>query len=294
MVSANQHRSITEIRIVNAPHVSGSVAQAILWNCAALQHLIIRGCHSPVATRLKHLVEREWVCRGLTTLEITVELRQVITSAVCMCSMPAVHDPTWIMLQKFYRQLGALSEIKVLNLGIKSKEMQWLETTNGWPRLAVGRKPCTPLRQGTSMKGDDDDDDWSADDYDTYAPTISFKTLCANNADASFPGLLSLGNGDSGGRARPGFLTWLGGLKHLRELRGHVQATTTETIWTVGQKEMEWMLEHWPALKVIELLPALKDRHAQPRDLLPVNMSLPHILWFQEQRPDIEIHQPPC
>ncbi|KAF9150312.1 hypothetical protein BG015_007883 [Linnemannia schmuckeri] len=286
----NHYRSVTEIRIEKSPHVRGSVVQAILWNCAALQHLIIQG-NPPVATRLKHLVEKEWVCRGLKTLEITVELRQVITSAVDMYQVPGVHEPTWIMLEKFYRQLGALSEIAVLNLGIKSKEMQWLETS-GSPRFTAGKRPQTRLWQDDSNA--DDDDNWSADEDDTDPSKLDLEALRANNADASFPGLLFLGEKRSGKLKRSGYLSLLGGLKNLRELRGHVQATTTETSQTVGLEELQWILEHWPALKVIELLPALKDRNGQPRDLLPVNMSPTHIVWLQQQRPDLQIHQALC
>ncbi|KAF9139292.1 hypothetical protein BGX30_008145 [Mortierella sp. GBA39] len=290
-VSTNHYCSVTEIRIEKSPHVRGSVVQAILWNCVALQHLIIRG-DPPVSTRLKHLVEDEWVCRGLRTLEITVELRQVITSAVDMSEVPGVHEPTWAILKKFYRQLGSLSEIEVLNLGIKSKEMLWLETS-GRPRIAAGRRSQTRLGQDDSNENDDDDN-WSADEDDTDPSKPNFKALRANNSDASFPALLCLGEGRSEVREMRGYLSWLGGLRNLKELRGHVQAMTTETSMTVGQKELEWMLEHWPMLKAIELLPAPKDRQGRSHDFLSMDLSPPHIVWFQRQRPDIQIRQDPC
>ncbi|KAF9539626.1 hypothetical protein EC957_005181 [Mortierella hygrophila] len=231
-VSTNHYRSVTEIRIEKSPHVGGSVVQAILWNCTALQHLLIRG-DPPISTRLKHLVEDEWVCRGLRNLEITVELRQVITSAVDMSEVPGVHEPTWIILEKFYRQLGALSEIEVLNLGIKSKEMQWLETSSR-PRITAGRRPQAQLGQDDSNEKDDDDNR-SADEDDIDPSKLNFKALRANSADASFPALLYLGKGMSEVREMRGYLSWPGGLRNLRELRGHVQAMTTETSMTVGQ-----------------------------------------------------------
>ncbi|KAG0199145.1 hypothetical protein BGX33_011860 [Mortierella sp. NVP41] len=42
-------------------------------------------------------------------------------------------------------------------------------------------------------------------------------------------------------------------------------------------------------IQVIELLPALQDGQGMPRDLLPMDLSPPHIVWFQQERPDIHV-----
>ncbi|KAK3836885.1 MAG: hypothetical protein J3R72DRAFT_449992 [Linnemannia gamsii] len=284
-ISRSQYASLREVRIEECSHVRGSAVQAILWTCAGLETLVIKG-RPCVATRLKHLVEKDWVCTRLKTLEITVDLRQVRVPAVGLVTMPAVYDATWTMLRRFYRQLGALTEIEVLNLGIRSKEMQWLDE-NGQERVMIVDKPKSKRRQARSQG--EEDDSWSADDDTSEYDTARAKgSVMASNADATFPGLLSLGDESTG---RAGYLNWLAGLTKLRELRGHVQATTSETLRTVGQRELEWMLRHWPKLEVEELLPAVKTIQSKPRRPLPGDKIPPHIVWFQQQRPDIHIRK---
>ncbi|KAK3822173.1 MAG: hypothetical protein JOS17DRAFT_819363 [Linnemannia elongata] len=62
-----------------------------------------------------------------------------------------------------------------------------------------------------------------------------------------FPALLNLENTDTG---RPGYLSLLGGLTHLEELRGSVCLTTPEYKVTVGLSEARWMNENWSNLRV--------------------------------------------
>ncbi|KAG0368474.1 hypothetical protein BGX24_002804 [Mortierella sp. AD032] len=56
------------------------------------------------------------------------------------------------------------------------------------------------------------------------------------DGDASFQGLLSL---DAGMMKRPRYLHHLPGLARLRELRGHIQAMSSETLRTFGQRGAE-------------------------------------------------------
>ncbi|KAF9902021.1 hypothetical protein EC991_005404 [Linnemannia zychae] len=284
-ISRSQYGSLREIRIEECSHVRGSAVQAILWTCAALETLVIKG-NPCVATRLKHLVKKDWVCTRLKTLELTVDLRQVKMPAVGLITMPAVYDATWTMLRKFYRQLGNLKEIEVLNLGIRSKEMQWLDE-NGQERVVIVDKPKSKRRQTRSQ--DEEDDSWSADDDTSeYTAARAKAAFVTNNADASFPGLLSLGDESTG---RQGYLSWLDGLTKLRELRGHVQVTTSETLQTVGQREAKWMLEHWPKLEVIELLPAVKAIQTKSRRPLSSDKKPLHVVWFQQQSPSVHVRK---
>ncbi|KAG0216214.1 hypothetical protein BGX33_000312 [Mortierella sp. NVP41] len=255
LIAIRQSNSLTEIRLVHVHHVRGTALQAILWTCARLEHLVIRGYES-VATRLKHLVEKGWVCLRLKPLEITVDLRRRKLLAYIMQTwgqpMPCVNEAMSIMLQKFYRQIGALTEIQVLNL-----------------KAAV-----------------DDNDEWSVDEDEHR--WRRYDHLREQDEDASFPGLLPLGDPLM---RRPGYLDCLSGLTKLRELRGAMQATTSETSRTFGSKELEWMLAHWTKLEVIGLLPAFTYRDGRKRNLLPMDLSPPHIVCFQQQRPDINIQQ---
>jgi hypothetical protein len=290
LLSTTHYNSLTEVRIEETLHVPRSGVQAILWTCVALEHFIVKGPACP-STRLRHLTEKEWVCARLKTLEITIDMRQDVLPINVREPMPTIHDFTWTMLRKLYRQLGALRDIEVLNLGIKAKTMEWLDE-NGRERV----KSSSPLGTAGSAKNGDFfsaafefDDVWSADEFESVKFTKRDQNFAiAMGADASFPGLLSLGDETTG---RPGYLSWLGGLTKLKQLRGHVQTTTTETTKTVGQRELEWMVQHWPQLEVVELLPALEDRRGGKRHLLPVDLSPPHIVWLQHHRPDIRIIQ---
>ncbi|KAG0064203.1 hypothetical protein BGZ89_009298 [Linnemannia elongata] len=294
LISSKHFRSLTEVRIEECPHVSRRDLQTVLWTCVALEHLIVKGPTTP-SMRLRHLVEKDWVCTKLKTLEIAVELRQEVFPTDYKGPLPVIMELTWTLLRKLYRQLGALRDMEVLNLRIKSKELEWLDE-HGQERRVTKGEIAPPNIKATRTKTIrppaaqfDDVDLWSADEYESMPhQKRDQKVVSAQNADASFPGLLSLGDETIG---RPGYLSWLGGLTKLRELRGCVQATTTETSKTMGQKELEWMLEHWPKLEVVELLPALKDHRGVKRHLLPMDLSPPHILWFQQHRSDIQITQ---
>lgn len=160
MASGYHFNTLKEIRLTNRGHILGVVVQEVLSTCAALEHFVISG--SCVSTQLKYLVENEWVCVSVKTLDITVDMRTVRTSAEDMLSMPAVRDDTCIKLRKMYRQLGVMTEIEVLHLEIESKEMQWLD------------------KDGEERGGDEnehdswewgrhstEDDCWSADDDDS-------------------------------------------------------------------------------------------------------------------------------
>ncbi|KAF9902020.1 hypothetical protein EC991_005403 [Linnemannia zychae] len=284
-VSVNHFTSLTEIRVDGCSHVGGTTFQRVLGSCVALEHFTVKGDQYS-ACSLRCLAEKEWVCTKLKSLEITVDLCQINLPARDLGKMPAVHEATWVLLRKFYRQLGALTEIEVLNIAIQSKEMQWLDEY-GRERVAIG-----DLSRGGKLQRNYGGDTWSEDDDDGSAyDTADENFTLADDADASFPGLLTLGEKSIG---RPGYLSLLGGLTKLRELRGWVQATTTETSKTVGQKEMEWMIEHWPRLEVIELLPSVRDQCGRSRHLHRLDLSPPHIVWFQQQRPGIHIQQDHC
>ncbi|KAF9131477.1 hypothetical protein BGX30_013086 [Mortierella sp. GBA39] len=105
------------------------------------------------------------------------------------------------LLERLYRQIGALKELRVLDLRAC---------------VATGLPP----RPSSS--------NW-------------------NLGRDSFPALLNLENTDTG---RPGYLSLLGGLTHLEELRGSVCLTTPECKVTVGLPEARWMNGNWSNLRV--------------------------------------------
>jgi hypothetical protein len=94
---------------------------------------------------------------------------------------------------------------------------------------------------------------------------------------ATFPGLLSLGDPLT---KRPGFLHHLGGLRKLQELKGSVHGGTEETVATMGQKEIEWIVHNLVSLKQADFC----TRHPM------VNKGTKNFPWFQwlrEQKPNL-------
>ncbi|KAK3811351.1 MAG: hypothetical protein JOS17DRAFT_495397 [Linnemannia elongata] len=271
LASGYHFNTLREIRLTNCGHISGDVVQEVLSMCTGLEHLVISG--SGVSTRLKYLVKNEWVCGRLKTLEITVNMREVRTCAEGVVSMPMVRD-TWIKLRKLYRQLGALTEIEVLHLGMKSMEMQWLDK-DGKERSGDENEHDSWLERQSTEGGD-----WSVDDDDSNEFTRLRGNVDASNADASFPGLFSLGDELAG---RPGYLKMLSGLTKLKELRGHVQAN-------LGRRELEWMLAHWPKLEVFVLLPTFVDSSIVPKNPL-IDVSPEDIAWLKQQRSSLSIQR---
>ncbi|KAK5809253.1 hypothetical protein F5H01DRAFT_415311 [Linnemannia elongata] len=98
---------------------------------------------------------------------------------------PIVTCETWTALKKFYRQLGALTEIEVLDLRIASKELEWLDES--------GQE-----RQDPQNNSDDRDDTWRTDGSTRNSFHHPFQDHLKNalefTHDKSFPGLLSLGD----------------------------------------------------------------------------------------------------
>ncbi|KAG0216216.1 hypothetical protein BGX33_000314 [Mortierella sp. NVP41] len=282
-VSQDHRESIKEIRIDDHNHLRSGIVINIVCYYTALEHLSIKG-GDLAATRLANLSLREWGCLRLKSLEITVDMRRRVEPAFVYVNrgepMPNVDKEMWGQLETFYRQLGALKELEVLNLKIRSKEVTWLDEGGHV------RKGGEYIRRLFNYVDDDyygvgvENDTFSVDDTRGKFNSSYVDNLEAKRADASFPGLLSLGGPVID---RRGYLEWLSKLAKLRELR--------ETPKTVGQKELEWILAHWPKLEVIELLPALKDGQGKVRRLFPVDMSPPHTVWLQQQRPGLCIIQ---
>lgn len=170
----------------------------------------------------------------------------------------------------------------MLHLGMKSKEMQWLDKD--------GKERSGDENEHDSWswgRHSTDDDDWSMDDDDSSEFNRLWDNFDASDADASFPGLFSLGDELAG---RPGYLSWLSGWTKLRELRGHVQATISERSRNLSRRELEWMLAHWQKLEVVVLLPTFVNSPIVPKNLL-FDMSPEDIAWLKQQRPSLSIQR---
>ncbi|KAF9299362.1 hypothetical protein BGZ88_009880 [Linnemannia elongata] len=91
---------------------------------------------------------------------------------------------------------------------------------------------------------------------------------------ATFPQLLTLHDGAKGRRA---YLTWLGRLKNLRQIRGpSFRVTFPEIDATMGKAEAKFMLDVWPKLELLDLMePAGKmPKRVKGPGNVPINFLL--------------------
>ncbi|KAG0272176.1 hypothetical protein BGZ95_012086 [Linnemannia exigua] len=278
--------TMREVRFPLTHRLKSSTIQGILTSCRALEHLEVGGF---VAMRVKLWLDdmepdTPWVCTRLRYLKLTVDwndkrdkphpppepeptvrmslglindgMNAILASRMRLGNAPAPPKPedhdkiVGIMaraanerrrtrLARFYKQLGRLTNLEVLDL----------RATSGFPE----EEPTNVLRP-----------------YTEYA----------------LPRLLSLFdntmNLEQGGgkeqRGKVGYLSELGQLRKLRELRGSFRIDRPTVKANMGQREVEFMHEHWPELRMIELLPA----NYETREDFEVPS---HIQWFMEQRP---------
>ncbi|KAF9905300.1 hypothetical protein EC991_001848 [Linnemannia zychae] len=92
---------------------------------------------------------------------------------------------------------------------------------------------------------------------------------------SGFPAMLSLGTWGPNGR--PGYLQLLRGMTRLRKLIGSFEMYSDETMVTVGQAEVEWMLQHWERLEDVHFY----SRKAAFR---------PCFEYMKQQRPQLSLY----
>ncbi|KAF9130991.1 hypothetical protein BGW39_002403 [Mortierella sp. 14UC] len=97
----------------------------------------------------------------------------------------------------------------------------------------------------------------------------------------SFPGLFSLGDSSTG---EPGYLSLLKDLKRLTTFQGSLSWHNAREGEPRGQKEMEWVVEHWPLLKMFEIIEHFNLRYAE--------YSYPYVRWLCEQMPQLKFCKP--
>ncbi|KAK3836883.1 MAG: hypothetical protein J3R72DRAFT_526055 [Linnemannia gamsii] len=183
--------------------------------------------YDSVATRLRHMVEKKWMCQRLKSEDHN---RTMAKNVACPCDKYL--RPAYDLLVRsnagnagnagaILSPIGKLTEVEVLN-----------------------------LRRN---------DDWSVDEEEHRYPRNFKRSKQGDDkdGDASFPGLLSL---DAGMMKRPRYLYHLPGLTRLKELRGHVQAMKCKRQMMLGlvreinHQRIEtfaclvWLKKHRPGL----------------------------------------------
>ncbi|KAG0205032.1 hypothetical protein BGX33_008148 [Mortierella sp. NVP41] len=109
----NHSASLRKIIFREAIRLQSSTIQEILTNCRALEHFEVSGIrHSRLAISLDDVIETAWVCSNLRYLGLSVDLGDYSKPQT------GVHEEQmrWNALEKFYRQLGKLTRLEVLDL----------------------------------------------------------------------------------------------------------------------------------------------------------------------------------
>ncbi|KAG0281263.1 hypothetical protein BGZ95_005405 [Linnemannia exigua] len=257
--------TLKDVRLLSCEKLSDEVIRSILGTCVVLERLELsdRSDRQAVAN-LSELVAYKWVCTYLKHLKMTIDWGSF--SEPTLSHLPAYYlrrsnspprplseqdKELWEQLEGLYRQIGSLVRLEVLDLSVYFGRMN--------------RNPYQPIVPA---------DEWSQllATYDT-----SFRS------PDRLPLLLSLGTHASG---RHGYLSWLSGLKNLKELRGSVHLGNPENAMTLKQPELEWMVENWPKLRVLELLP-----YQDEPPVLVDHEDYAHVNWVMKRKPGLDLRR---
>lgn len=211
-----QHsESLRQIELSATRLLKSTTIQTILVSFQELGHLKIEESVSSTecALHLEDAALAEWVCTRIRYLELSVAFTTdgrdpkyfVVDPTMTTWTVEDHHH--WVLMDKLYTQIGALSELVVLKL-----------------KAAGASRPPHTVRN--RQRGD------------------SFKDTC-------LPGLLSLEDSTTG---KTGFLSRLSGLTNLCELRGSLFWKNREVPARTGEREVEWFVNHLPALRRMVLL----------------------------------------
>ena len=242
------HRTLRDVRLMDARTVYSSGICALLTTCTGLERLQIVNDEGPTGrAEIEDLVAQPWVCMGLRHLQMRVIWGEFENRMPYYLQHPnTVMTPKdferWVLLERFYFQVGSMTKLEVLGL-------------KAYLDVSIDNIPEEELYNGI----EDDMRD-----------------------KASFPQLMTLGDEATD---RVGYLNYLYRLKNLRELRGSVHLVSEEVEATFGQREVEWVAQHWPRLKVIELIPY---QAAKPKRI----KGNAHLNWLMKHLPGIDIRRP--
>ncbi|KAF9124249.1 hypothetical protein BGX30_001035 [Mortierella sp. GBA39] len=191
--------TLRRIEWTNMTSFSSLIIKGALTTCEALETFKVTGNVGTVSLSLNNAVESEWVCKRIKILDIVVLIGESNTSPK-FTTDPSKETWTkddhrkWEVLEKFYSQIGSLTELQELDLRTVSS-------------------------------------------YSNPAPF----------SETAFPGLFALEDADSG---QIGHLSKLAGLTKLRVLRGSIRWTIPEVMERIGKREVDWVVDHLPALRM--------------------------------------------
>ncbi|KAF9080020.1 hypothetical protein BGX23_002779 [Mortierella sp. AD031] len=234
--------TLRTIRFNQCLHISSKAIQSILVGCRALEDLLFDFSDPrSVTLELEDAIEFPWSATRLKSLQLVVAIGYMTSLQV---SNPYYkRGPPVYFSQDETRKLALLERL-YRQIG----QLIQLE------KLVLKARVTKP--------GDDDENGRSA--------AIAYR-------HATFPGFLSLGDSTT---SRPGFLHLLAGLKKLKVLAGSVHGGTAETLETMGQKEVEWVVENWVSIERANFCCVHSMVH-------PGTNFLPWFVWLKAQKPNL-------
>ncbi|KAK3846579.1 MAG: hypothetical protein J3R72DRAFT_434144 [Linnemannia gamsii] len=242
------HRTLRDIRLIDTEDFRSEGIRALLTTCYGLERLEIVNDEGPAGgATVEALVAQPWVCQGLRHLQMGVVWGEFENKTPFY-----LQDPETVQTPRDFERWVLLEKF-YFQVGSMTK----LEV--------LGLKAYLEV----------DIDDISEDElYNGIEDDMRDK--------AAFPQLMTLLNQETG---QVGYLNYLCRLKNLRELRGSVHLVSEEIEATFRQREVEWVVRHWPRLKVIELIPY---QPAKPKRI----KGNAHLNYLMKYLPGIDIRRP--
>ncbi|KAK3841466.1 MAG: hypothetical protein J3R72DRAFT_444925 [Linnemannia gamsii] len=251
------------LRVVDLRYTTGMSSKdlvTILEVCAGLEEFKKHPAPNSgdLFITLSDAISVPWACKGIRSLELTIGIPEIKDEAVPYYRRPAPivlgvqEERQFGKLERFYRQIGSLVMLEHLDLRAVNYDSRYDDDVDGNERQEL---------------------DNQSTDEETHM-----------NA---FPALLSLPSTSSSTTTDnnnwPGYLDHLAGWTHLKTLRGSIRLDVGANAATVGEKELDWFVHHWPALEQVAFFRDEKKRKknkAAPELLLKLREARPRlVLW---------------
>ncbi|KAG0272506.1 hypothetical protein BGZ95_011743 [Linnemannia exigua] len=228
------------------------MSASIRRHCEVLQRIKLCGCHRLESSTIHTILIS---CRGLRYLVIN----GYYPNKIALSLEDAGSAKEWVCTKLRHWEIY----VGVPSTSTDSKPLPWDLLEQFYRHLGSLHE-----LEFLSLKGTGNSSYKSADG-EIKEKTIEYDRL-------SFPGLFSLGDPATG---EPGFLSFLKNLSQLTTFQGSLLWKCVREEEPRGQKEMEWLVEHWPLLKVYEI-----TRY----DSLPlIRNDFPYLKWLEEQMPQL-------
>ncbi|KAF9130992.1 hypothetical protein BGW39_002404 [Mortierella sp. 14UC] len=235
----------------------GQMAASIQRHCKVLQSIKLRGCHYIKSSTIHTIFTS---CRELRHLEI----EGTYPNRTAMSLEDAGSAKEWVCTKLRHLVLY----VTVPSISTSVEQLPW-DLLEGFYRHLGSLHELEFLNlKGASYR----------------LRTLEDGQVVRSDAEydrLTFPGLFSLGDPSIG---EPGFLSLLKDLNRLTTFQGSLLWCSMRAEEPRGQKEMEWVVKHWPMLKIYEIM-----------DYSHIDMAedkFPYLTTLREQMPQLKISKP--